>query len=73
MYEIIELKLAKYEADLKRYNEHLRDCKDRNLVKIWSRRIDIKEEVIAELYDVLNEAIIQGKTPMSARRVFKAE
>lgn len=60
MVELINKQIQVLEADLKRYNEHLRDCKDSKLQNIWFRKIDIKEACIDELYGILNKAIAEN-------------
>ena len=73
MYEIIEKKLEIFEAELRELYSLYVNCNHSTVKNTLSKKINILEEVIAELYDILNEAIIQGKAPMSAHKLFKPE
>ena len=73
MFEIIEKKLQAYELELKKYNELLVNCNHSSIRHSLCNKIDITENIIAELYDILNETIIQGKAPMSAFKATKQE
>ena len=50
-------------GDLKRYKEHLAtDSIEQDLIDIWNHKIAIVEGKLEEIFELLNEGIIQGIT-----------